>query len=379
MLTARAIAFTLMLLARAAQPCFGLNEAEGKVAPQPATSDQQVAMVIAALDSGDANGALDQLNSRTLEIPVEQRWLLEGRAHLILGDYAEARRKLESAVRARPKETSDLYWLGRVYESDGAPALAATQYQQAYWNGLTSADLHYHWAVALKASGQLLGELSRCTPPEESQAAPKPGDLACGGVVIGLVASKPVKVIVSPPESAIYQVYQALTLEPERGDSLLLCAEIWSAARKHEEATATYARAAEKLQKAEDLARCHDGWRSSLLALGDFDGYLKHTTERMKATGNVDSIELARCYAQAARAVAQRGELQRQIRYLTMSVELDPNVDRLIELSDALTSAQRIAESEQRLRKAQERNPTPAQQREIRRRLDDAKYLATPR
>jgi tetratricopeptide (TPR) repeat protein len=378
--TARTISLTLILLAGAAQSCPGANPAaDRKAIPKPVTSDQQISMVRAALDSGDAHGALDMLGSRTLEIPVEQRWMLEGRAQLLLGDYAEARRKMEAAVRARPKETSDLYWLGRVYEADGAPGLAASQYQQAYWNGLVTAELHYHWAAALKASGQLLGEVSRCTPPEDSKETLKPGEFACDGIVIGRIPSKTPKLIVSPQESAIYQVYQALALEPDRGESLLLCAEIWAAARKHEEASAAFAKAAEKLQTAEDLARCHEGWRATLLALGDFDGFLKHTTERMRATGTVDSLELARCYAQAAKAVAQRGELQHQIRYLTMSVELDPNVDRLIELSDALTSAQRFAEAEQRLRKAQEHKTTPVQQREIRRRLEDTKYLATPR
>jgi len=377
---ARTIGLILILLAAAGSPCLALNEAaREKAAPKPAASDQQLSAVMTALDSGDAHNALDLLNSRTLEIPVEERWLLEGRAQLLLGDYAEARRKLESAARARPKETSDLYWLGRVYEADGAPALAASQYQQAYWNGLTTAELHYHWAAALKASGRLLGEVSRCKSPEDSKEPPAPGQFACDGVVVGLVRSKPVKVIVSPPESAIYQVYKALDLEPDRGESLLLCAEIWAATKKHEEASAAFAKAAEKLQKADDLARCHEGWRASLLALGDFDGYLKHTTERMRATGTVDSIELARCYAQVAKAVAQRGELQQQIRYLAMSVELDPNVDRLVELSDALTSAQRFAEAQERLRNAQEHSPTPTQQREIHRRLQDAKYLASPR
>jgi tetratricopeptide (TPR) repeat protein len=377
--SARTIGVIMILLAGIAQACSGAYETvDRSAAPKPSTSDEQVSHVVTALNSGDAHGALDQLGSRTLEIPVEERWLLEGRAYLLLGDYAEARQKLESAVRARPKETTDLYWLGRVYEADGAPALAAAQYQQAFWSGLASADLHYHWAAALKASGQLLGEISRCKPPEESPGTPKPGDFACGGVVIGLAPARKGRLIVSPPESAIYQVYQSLALQPDRGESLLLCAEIWAAAKKHEEATALFAKAAEKLEKAEDVARCHDGWRASLLALGDFDGYLKHTTERMRAAGAVDSPELASCYAQVAKAVAQRGELQRQIRYLTMSVELDANVDRLVELSDALTSAQRYEEAEQRLRKALERGPTAAQQREIRRRLEEAKLLATP-
>jgi tetratricopeptide (TPR) repeat protein len=377
---ARTIGLTLILLGAAVQPCLASNEAAERAdAPKPAASDNQLTAIRAALDSGDANGALDMLNSRTLEIPVEERWLLEGRAQLLLGNYAEARRELEAAAKARPKETADPYWLGRVYEADGAPGLAAAQFQQAYWNGLNSADLHHHWAAVLKASGQLLGEISRCKPPEDLKEPLKPGDFACDGVVVGSIRSKAAKLIISPPDSAIYQVYKALELEPDHGGSLLLCAEIWAAAKKHEEATAMFAKAAEKLQKAEDQVRCQEGWRASLFALGDFEGYLKHTTERMRATGTVDSPELARCYAQVARAAAQRGDLSRQIRYLTMSVELDPNVDRLIDLSDALTTAQQFPEAEQRLRKALQCHPTPPQQREISRRMENAKYLASPR
>ena len=94
---------------------------------------------------------------------------------------------------------------------------------------------------------------------------------------------------------------------------------------------------------------------------GDFDGYLKHTTERMKATGNVDSNRAGPAATpRPPRPSPSVANCRSKFAYLTMSVELDPNVDRLIDLSDALTSTQRIEESEQRLRKApRAANPRP--------------------
>lgn len=379
--TVRMMVSTFLLLMGTMRPCSGASEAADRAAvPKPRSPDEQVAAVQAALTAGDGRQALELLNQRTLVLPAEERSLLEGRAHLLLGAYDEARQQLESVVRAKPGETAGLYWLGRVYEADGAPGLAAGQYQQAYRNGLATAELHYHWAVALKAAGEVLGTVSRCGETgREQKEPPKPGQFACDGVVVGPVALKPGWVVVSPPESAIYQIHEALKLEPDRGDWMLLCAEIWAAAKRHEEATAMCAKAVVKLEKTEDLIRCHEDWAASLLAMGEFDGYLKHTTERMRIAGQVDSAELARCWASAAGLVAQRGDLQRQIRYLTMSVELDPDAGRLIELADALTAAQRVAEAGERLKKALEQNPTAEQQQEIHRRLAEAKYLAAPR
>jgi tetratricopeptide (TPR) repeat protein len=348
---------------------------------KPTPSEQQLAAVQAALDAGEARKALDLLESRTLELSPDERSSLEGWAYFLLGDYSQARRRLESAVRSHPRHGPDLYRLGRVYEADGAPALAAEQFQQAHLVGLSTAELHFHWAVALQASGELLGEVSRCQVPPGTEAPLKPGDFACGGVVLMAAPAKTGWVVVSPPRSALYQVQQALRQDGDRGETLLLAAEVWAAAKRHQEAVADFAKAAEQLKATTMLLRCHAGWAESLLALGDLEGYLQHCGDRMRLAGAApaDSLSLAQCYAKAATAVARRGELQRQIHYLAMSVELDPEVDRLIELADALTAAQRTGEAVDCLRKALERSPAPQQQQEIRRRLAEATYLASPR
>jgi len=352
--------------------------AEKNSPPRAASDEQEVSAILEALDTGDGKQALGLLRSRSLELPPEQQSLLEGRAHLLLGELSQARRRLEFAVRDRSNDAVAPYWLGRVYEADGAAALAASYYQRANRNGLATADLHHHWAASLKDSGQLLGDVVRRQVPEGTEV-PKPGEFAFDGLVVGPVRSKPRWVLVSPPESAVYQVYQAISLSPESGESLLLAAEIWSELRRHNEAASMFAKAAERLQDKTVLARCHDEWAADLLALGDLDGYLKHTTERMRVTGDVNSTELAGCYAQAADTLARRGDLQGQIRYLMFSVELVPDVDRLVELADALRAAQRLDEAQQQLQRAMARKPSPTQQRAINRRLREAEYLTSPR
>jgi tetratricopeptide (TPR) repeat protein len=359
--------------------CAGASLAAEKNAPsQVTTSEQQVNPILAALDAGDGRQALELLRSRSLELSSDERSLLEARAYLLLNDLPEARRRLTTLTRDRSNDATALYWLGRVYEADGAAALAASQYGRASRNGPATADLHYHWATALKASGQLLGDVVRRQAPEGTEV-PKVGEFSFDGLVVGQVRSKPRWVLVSPPESAVHQAYQALALEPENGGALLLAAEIWSSLQRHEEATAMFAKAAEHLTNKGDLARCHDGWAADLLALGDLDGYLKHTTERMRVTGESNSAELARCYAQAAEALARRGDLQGQIRYLTFSVELVPDVDRLVDLADALRAAQRLDEAQEQLKRAMDRKPSLTQQRAINRRLLETEYLTSPR
>lgn len=377
--TGRTVTLLVALLAAAvpARPR-SCQAAEKAASPEVMSAERQSRLVLASLDEGDGQRALDLLRSRALELPFEEQSLLEGRAYLLLGDLPNARRRLESSARDRLADPVAVYWLGRVYEADGAAALAAVQYQRANWNGLATADLHYHWASVLKTSGQLLGEATQRECSEEA-APPKTGEFALGGLVVGPVRANTRRLLVSSPESAVYQVHRALALEPERGDALLLAAEIWAALQRHEEAVAMFAKAAERLQNKKDLSRCHDKWAASLFAMGDFEAYLKHTTERMRVVGEVDAADLARCYARAAEALARRGDLQGQIRYLTLSAELKPDVDRLVELSDALRAAQRFDEAQERLRRAMSQKPSSAQEREIRRRLAETEYLAAPR
>ncbi len=339
------------------------------------TSVQHTTEPHAALAAGDPRRALEMLESRTLRLPLAERHSIEGRARFLLGDYALARRKLKSATRLRPAHAWDLYWLGRAYAASGMPALAATNFQEAHWNGLETADLHYHWALVLKSLNESLGKISQRRWPNDDTQPTKPGTRALGGLVVGPVLSRPGWVIISPPNSAIYQVHRAIALDPERGDALLLCGEIWAAADRHETAVSMFENAARRL-KEEDLTQCHQCWAASLLAMGDFDGYLTQTRKSMRLTGGVDSVLLAQCYDRVAREVARRGDLKRQIRYLTLSAELDPDVDRLIILADALLQAQRSGDAAGYLRQALQHNPTRGQRRKIQQRLQLTAYLS---
>ncbi|MFH1420339.1 MAG: tetratricopeptide repeat protein [Planctomycetota bacterium] len=334
-----------------------------------APSSRTTADIHAALESGRPREALEMLNSRTTDLRPVEKHSLEGRAYYLSGDLRQARHKLKAAVDERPKHAEDLYWLGRTYAKSNSPTLAATYYQRASWSGLDTADLHYDWAVALKEAGQLLGNISRRPQPGEEDQRLTCGGFVREGLVIGEVPSQQGWVIVSPVNSAIYQVHRALALEPEQPEALLLSGEVWLAVKREKEAALAFARAFERLSKAEDLSRCHAGWAASLLALGDVAGYLKHARKGMQALGAVDSTAMAACFASAAGAMARRGDLPKQIRYLTLSVELWPRVDRLIELADALVMAQRTHEANQYLKKALAQNPSAQERREIRQRL----------
>ncbi|MBN2559434.1 MAG: tetratricopeptide repeat protein [Phycisphaerae bacterium] len=361
-------------------PSDPLRKSAGMTRKAPSSSSTQVrhpSDAHAALAAGDGRRALKLLNSRTLQLTPAERSSLEGRAHFLLGDHATARRKLESALRLRPKHAPDLYWLGRVYESAGMPALAASRFEEALWGGLDTADLHYHWAVVLKSLNQLLGDIAQRRCPKDAATPPLPGAFALGGLVVGPVPSRPGCVIVSPQNSAICQVHRSLELDPKRGDALLLCGQIWAAVNRHEQAVPAFAKAAELL-KHDDLAKCHRDWAASLLTLGDFDAYLEHASEQLRLSGGGDSSGLARCYDRTAREVAQRGDLARQVRYLTTAVELEPKVNRLIALADALLQSQRANDAARYLRTALELDPTRRQRGQIQQRLRLTKYLAPP-
>jgi len=354
------------------------DDPQADTARKPPSQVQYTSEAHAALAAGNPRHALALLNSRTLRLSPVECCSVEGRAFFLLADYAQARRKLESALRLRPKHASDLYWLGRTYAASGMTALAASRFQEAHWNGLDTTDLHYHWAVALESLGELLGKISQRKWHENAGPPAEAGSFSLGMFVVGPVPAKTGWVIVSPPNSAIHQIHRVLEQQPKRGDALLLCGEIWAAVNRHKQAVSRFAQAARQLD-GEQLTRCHESWAASLLALGDYDAYLKQVRTHMRESDEIDATKMAMCYERAAHGVAQRGDLKRQIRYLTLSVELQPDVERLITLADALLEAQRADDASRYLRTALEDKPTTSQRKRIMQGLQRAAYLASPR
>ena len=332
----------------------------------------------AALANGEPRRVLELLDAHAARLPLAERRSLEGRAYFLLGDYSKARKHLESAVGLRPNHAEDLYWLGRAYAASGLPSLAAARFEEAAWNGMQTADLHYHFATALLAMNQPLGRVSQKRVPEKSAEAVEPGTFALGGFVIGTVITRPGRVVVSPPNSAIYQVYRALALDGERGEAWLLAGRIWSGAGRHEQAVACFARAAHKLPP-EQAAAAYEGWAAGLLALGDLDGYLEQSWQCLRLKGRNEAAELARCYDRAAAETARRGDLKGQVRYLKLGADLDPQVDRLLALADALLQGRKPDEAIRYLQLAKEQQPDRAQRQKIEQKMQIATYLAAPR
>jgi tetratricopeptide (TPR) repeat protein len=349
------------------------------LASQSPRAEQPATDVHAALAAGDAKEVLRLLESGNVRLHPAERASIDGRAHFLLGEYAEARRKLEAALRQRPNDAENRYWLGRVHAAAGMPALAVEKFQEANWNRLDTADLHYHWAVALKSLNELLGKVAQRAWRDDAAESPRPGALALDGLIVGDVPARPGWVLVSPPNSALYQAYRTVELEPKRGEAWRLCGEIWAALNRHEPAARAFEKAAPLLPSG-DRSTCHEQWAQSLLAVGDFDGYLEQQHQRLELLGEVNSKEMARCYDVAAREVARRGDLKRQVRYLTLAAELDSSdVERLISLADALLQAQRAADASRYLKTAMEQGPSREQRKQIQQRLQATAYLAAPR
>lgn len=330
-----------------------------------------------ALAQGDPRLALQLLEARTTHVAPVDHHSLAGRAYLALADFPAARGELTSAVRMRPNDAGDQFALGQALLGCKAPSMATTRFELAYWHGLDTADLHHNWAVALCDSGQLLGKIA-CRSWKNEAVSHDPGKFAFRGILLGEIPRRPGKVAVSPPNSAIYHVYRALALEPNRPASLLLSAEIWAEANRHETAIAAYQSAARHLSGL-DLARCHRGMAACMLALGRFDEYLDHTRKAMELSDGIDSTELARCHDRIAKALADRGEMPAQIRHMTLAAELKPNAERFMDLADALSQANRFADAVSYFETALEHQPTEAQRRMIQQRIHQATYLAAPR
>lgn len=374
--------FSLLSLIMIVGTTRGVAIADEQAAPSIERTAPSAVGVLAkinlALKAGDAQRALSLLKNRTLQISRADRRSIEGRAQLLLGNVALARRKLKTALRLRPDDATDWYWLGRAHQSGGTAALAASSFEKAHWHGLESAELFLHCAEALRDSDKVLGEITQHQGPGPDAPAPSAGSFAFDGLVIGPVRSRPGWWIVAPPVSALYQVHKALALDPARGDSLLLCGELWAAANHDDLAITRFDQASRTIQ-GDGLARCHGHWAQSLMRLSNLEGYLQHTKTQMQLTGRVDPTKLAKCYDRAAREAGGLGDSQSQLRYLKTAVELKPRVARLLRLADALIQARRSTEAAPFLNTALKLKPTRMERRQINQRLLGATLLASPR
>ncbi len=332
---------------------------------------------MALLEAKDAEAALKIVHDRKSELSKADEFYVRGRARFIQGKLSAARRDLQSAIKTRKKHADSHYWLARVYQSDGAHALACTGFQTAYALGLGTCDLHLHWAESLRACDEVMGEVRQQNWTEDRTSAPRSGHFDFDGLVIGVVRGQPEIVLIAPRKSALYQVHKAIEADADRGDAMLLAGELWAAIDRHESAAIMFKRAAARV-RGDALSSCHRNWAASSLALGRHDSYLDHTKTQMQLGGGIDNEELARSYERAAVDASNRGNLRKQTRYLTLAAETRATPGRYIELADALLLAQRAEDAERYLKLALDMNPSKQQRAEIKLRLLRTAYLATP-
>ena len=318
----------------------------------------------AALAAGNPRRALDLLQSRTCTLSPADRHSVAGRACFELGQFTEARRELLSAVRMRPNRAIDHYWLGRAYAASGSPALATNRFEQAHWSGLETAELHYHWALALQTIGSPLGRVQRRLCP--AGALPKPGDLAMGGIVVSVDTNVPMHVVLCERNSALGHALRCVQLDPKCGDCWKLAGDIWFAAKEPGTASVMYEGAVGALA-GKAKGDCLLQWARCALALGKLDDYLSRMRDGLILQGKeMDSARLAEAYDTAASEVSIRGDLARQIRYLKLAVELRPTAQRETALAEVLLQAHQPGDALAHLQAARELAP-PA---ELRRRID---------
>lgn len=330
-----------------------------------------------ALDRGDADAAAAIISDRGLNLAAADRHAIEGRISFLRGRLSPARRSLQSAIKLNQRRADSHYWLGRVYQSDGAHALAVSSFQRAYTLGLDSCDLHLHWARSLNASDVVLGEVHQQAWNTEFTSIPQIGLFAFDGIVVQHVRGRSDVVIVAPHRSAIYQVHKAIAIDPTRADVKCFAGELWAKVNQHRTAVELIESAVQMLKPA-DRARSHELLAASSLALGRLDRYIEHTKQHMQLSGGVDAGRLAAAYDAAADEASARGLLKKQLGYLTFAAELDATLHRLIRLADALLLAQRAEDAHRYLTNALEIRPTRAERAEINQRLARTSFLTSP-
>jgi len=379
-------ALVIAVTARAAdgpnQPAVASRTASKSVAPQNLSlsraqnSARAKSPVHAALADNNPRQALRLLEDRTLRLAPAERSSIAGQAYFMMGRFAEARRELINAVRIRPSFANDHYWLARTYAASGSPALAASRYEQAQWCGMETAELHYHWALALQAVGSPLGRVERRLCP--AGAMPKPGDFTLGGIIVSVTSTVPIEITLCEQNSALGHALRCVQLDPTCGECWKLAGDIWLAAKEPGTASTMYAEAAELL-KGKPRGECLLAWAESALSMGELDHYLSRMRDGLILSNKrMDSARLAAAFDTVAGEVALRGELSRQIRYLKLAVELQSTPSRRIALAEALMQARDPAEALSQLRLAREEGPTAEQARRIDTVTQQADFFAAP-
>lgn len=327
------------------------------------------AMVLKLIESGRAEEALALVAPSGKRFSDFDRHELTGRACLALQRWSQARDAFEAAVRERPDAAACHYRLGLVHVGAGNDRLALAAYEKADFHGLDTAEFHAAWADALLRRGVLFGDVRTRA---FANGRLSPGTVFDNSVVIVRPAAEGEdRFVVAPRVSALFQACRAVQLSPHAAEYAVLAGDVWATAGMPEQAASQYARACPKLPEAQRGA-CLHRWGECLLKLGDFDGYLARLRERMALPGGLTTSETAEAYARLAAAAAEKGDSARQVRYLTIAVEVEPeSVERRLLLGDALAWSGRFAEAAEQWREVLRLRPHHPRAEELKKMLRD--------
>ncbi len=351
-----------------AVPLRGDGEESALRAPasQPAATRATVQKLI---ESGRAEEALVLVSSPSGTFPDFDRHELTGRACLALQRWAQARDAFEAAVRERPDAVACHFRLGMVHVGAGNDRLALAAFEKADFHGLDTAEFHAAWAEVLLRRGTLFGDVRKRTFANDRLT---PGTVFDNSVVIVRPAAEGKnRYVVAPRASALFQACRAVQLSPQSAEFAEIAGNVWASAGMPEQAVREYARACPILPEPRRGA-CLERWGECLLKLGDFDGYLARLRERMALPGGLTTVETAEAYSRLAAAAAEKGDSARQVRYLTIAVEVEPDsVERRLLLGDALAWSGRFAEAAEQWREVLRLRPDHPRAEELTKMLRD--------
>ncbi|MCK6455182.1 MAG: hypothetical protein L6Q92_01430 [Phycisphaerae bacterium] len=306
------------------------------------------ASIEAALAAGDADAALDAILAAKSELSPSDVHRLSARAYLLAERWRDARRALAEAIALDPTDASLRLSMAEVSNAIDLHAAAIAECERALWLGLDTPELHRAWAIGCAGTGALLGTLR-----EVRAAAPLEVGQRCTDGIVIRVSDRAGRGIAAGSDSAIYHASLVLESNPSDVDALLVSAAAWQHARQGTLAEQSL-RQALSAASPKKRPRCLRYLGELCLTSGRIEEFFACLREMMKHSPSISAAEVAAAYERVAEAVAERGDLNRQIRYLRLAVELERTAPRLIALGDALRLAGRSDEAVQFWRQVEE-------------------------
>ena len=377
MLTTRSIHLAIALMATTSIASVTVAEdvvtLENRTAPtrRGALLEQardKITRIYQDLEKNQPEQALLRIDELGPVLPDGERLVLQGRALLQLGNHRQARKRLVDAVKNRPQYGEYHYWLGIAYQAGSAHTLAIESFRQANLKGLDSADLHVAWANSLAATEDVLRGIRRERFAPEDATDYRPGTILRDGMLVDCVYPADHEWVIAPRASAIFHAEKASQVDPDHGRGWLTAGQVWARAGFHAVAVERFQSAA-ALVNGDDLAQCHHLWAESLYAMGEFDRYVEHAKQSVRAAQREPLLCLADAYDRAAKGHALLGQSVESINCLKFACELKPTVQRHLLLADALMQSARHDEAAVKLKAALKLDPTRKEKRLIRNRL----------